>query len=56
MDEVKFCTLCKNRCPLDNPKCPDVVTEEYIAKLKADAARPEHCAICPKRCLYTELD
>lgn len=55
MDEVKFCTLCKNRCPLDNPRCPDVVTKEYIAKVKADAAKSDHCTICEKHCLYTAL-
>lgn len=53
---MEFCPLCRNHCPLDNPNCKDVVTEEFrahLAQRKADAE--SHCAMCPNHCAYTNL-
>lgn len=55
MSELKFCTLCKNHCPLDNPKCPEILTDEMIARMAAKAASDDHCTLCKSKCPYTAL-
>lgn len=55
MSELGFCTLCKNRCSLDNPKCPEVLTKEMIEKMTAKAAYDDHCTLCRNQCPYTAL-
>lgn len=50
--ENQYCTLCKNHCPLNQPKCTGA---EAIRKRQEVAGKERHCAMCPERCLMTEL-
>ncbi len=53
--EQGFCTLCRNRCPLDNPKCPEVLTDEVREKILASAREKDYCSLCKNHCPYTAL-
>ncbi|MCD7786541.1 MAG: hypothetical protein LUG87_02485 [Oscillospiraceae bacterium] len=53
--QPQFCTLCRNRCPLDNPKCPEVLTAEMREKLANRRAADDCCTLCQSHCPYTAL-
>ena len=52
----KYCSLCKNHCPLSNPRCPSVRSPEMAAKRKAAEEKDAQiCKICDQKCPYTAL-
>lgn len=53
--EKGFCTLCKIHCSLDNPKCPEILTDEMIARKMSEPAADNHCPLCKNHCPYTAL-
>lgn len=48
---VQYCYICKNRCPLSNPRCSAATSPEMAAqreRLAKEAAQV--CKICEKHC------
>jgi hypothetical protein len=54
--ETRFCTLCRNHCSLDHPKCPEVLTDEMLAQRAAqEDSAGDCCQLCGNHCPYTAL-
>jgi len=53
MNAPRYCTLCKNHCALEKPKCSGV--RDIMVRKAADDAGDDICAICGNRCPYTDL-
>ncbi len=45
---LKFCTLCKNHCPLSNPKCVEMLSDEVKKKCVVDEG--DYCTLCKNHC------
>lgn len=47
----QYCSYCKNRCLLSNPKCDNFRSPESVAKREKDAKKAANtCKICDKHC------
>lgn len=56
LKKMRFCPFCRNHCPIDNPKCPEIYNLGIMAQKAADYNLSDGiCVICEKRCPYTDL-